>query len=311
MKCLLSFAWILIYPFVLFSQDNPSVGADAEWNKFESKRYIGSIQERTYANRELISEDETTFMSRVEVIEASPEHYTLNFKTNYNGRPGVETAYEFANHINGLDILVRTDETGLIESVENRPYVLSEVKKLWKQTFQHLGSGEEVEQMWQDKLDRYTSSDDLDMSLTGELREILFLHGIFYPLGEVYEFDSYIAGFDVYENIPANCKLTYTSLEGGILKAELILDIDEEGFGAVIDEVVHEMLMAEFDMKMEEEFVTRIREELGELKITNKVFYEVDAESGWMLEMRDRTVINFRGEKNVILTTLKLERESE
>ena len=87
--------------------------------------------------------------------------------------------------------------------------------------------------------------------------------------------------------------------------------MDEAAFKSALEDVVAEIVASMFGMEIPDEARDEIRRALRSLEVSRRMNFEVDLETGWVLDYRDRTTTIFGGEKTISILKMVLEQEEE
>lgn len=307
MKPVLLFLLINALVFSGFSQTTTSEIV-ANWRKGEVRNYDCSLEERVYADRELISEDSFDYATSVEVTEEKGDHYILSYKTMLpsNYETDFYTMWDLAS---GIPIEVKTSVYGEIEEVTNAPEVLSRMKTMWISTLENIPTSEKIDEMWGQLFEDFENSQDRDLGLVGDLHTMLFWHGSELTVGKTVEFEAYIPGFDMLDDFPADGTLKVIKItEQNVMHGTIDYDLDEAEFLRVITDFVMDfatqMIGTDAPEGAMEEVTRELEREFRGMRLGRKVHFELDLNSGWPVDIRDRVTTEFRGQKEITQTKI-------
>lgn len=305
-------ALLLLPVFILASlaihSQTTSADLVAKWRKGEVLNFDCSLEERVYVGRELTSEDSFDYQAKVEVTEEKGDYYELRYTTSLPSDYETEfyTMWDLADNI---PIEVRTSVFGEIEEVTNAQTCLNRMKSLWIGTLENIPNSEQIDEMWSQLFTDFENSEDRDLALVGDLHTMLFWHGSEVTVGEVVEFDAYIPGFDMLDDFPAKGQFRVTKInDKNILFGVVDYDLDEREFLRVISEFVIDFATSMMDQEAPEGVLEEVKSELERefrsMKISRQVRFEMNLNTGWPLDIRDRITTEFKGEKNITQTKI-------
>jgi hypothetical protein len=302
-------ALLLFVPLLLLSFNlNAQTELVAKWRKGEVRAYDCSLQERIYVERELTSEESYDYRSEVQVTEEDGDHYALRY-TTYLPQDYETEFYSMWDLTDEIPIEVRTSIYGEIESVTNAPDCLSRMKGLWVSTLETIPNAEMIDEMWNQLFEDFENSDDRDLALVGDLQTMLGWHGYELAVGEEIEFEAYIPGFDMLDDFPADGKLKISKVtDKNIMHGVVDYDLDEREFIRVISDFVLDFAETLVGQDAPEgaldEITAELEKEFRSMRISRQVRFEMDLNTGWPLDIRDRTTTEFQGEKNITQTKI-------
>lgn len=276
----------------------------ADWDVREVVRYEGSYENRVYEDREIQEEDILDFDLKVEVLNKTDTSYTLGSQRRIHGLINPSEAYHLSSYLMDLTVMSQTTATGDFARIENREYLLQKVELAFKDALGFLGDVEFLEDFWQEKLASFKSSEDLDIALADELYMLLYMNGNEFEIGEVWEYDTYLPGFNVVENIPAKGTIKCKSMEGSIVKLQMDVEIDKTAIGDLIEDIVDDLAGTVEGVEVPEEFRKELRKAVRAMTINRRAHYDFDTSMGWVTDYRDRVTVSLDGMKEVNLTKL-------
>lgn len=306
-SALLLFPALILTSIVGFSQ---STTADvvAKWRKGEIRNYDCALQERIYVDKELASEDSFDYRTKVEVIEEKGDYYELRYTTSLPANHQTEF-YGMWELSNNIPIEVRTSVFGEIEEVTNAQDCLARMKSLWIGTLENMPNSELIDEKWSELFEDFENSEDRDLALVGDLHTMLSWHGYELTVGESLEFEAYIPGFDMLDDFPAEGKLRVSKInDNNVLFGVIDYDLDEAEFIRVIADFVLDFATAMISEDAPEgaldEIMVELEKEFRSMKLSRQVRFEMDLNTGWPIDIRDRVTTEFRGEKNISQTKI-------
>tara|TARA_R110002049_G_scaffold302626_3_gene495852 strand:+ start:1178 stop:2095 length:918 start_codon:yes stop_codon:yes gene_type:complete len=195
------------YTFGQINEEDSSAQVITYWNLDDGYDYTVSLQKIKLKGPDTTSNEILTYDVDITVIDSTEDFYLVEwYYYNYQSNSTNEVLKKMISLSDDLKVVIRIDEMGTIEGVENWEEVSKFMKKSIDEIKNELESIPNVDKLFNQIEEMYTSKEGIEAKSIVDAHQFHSFHGAKYTLGEVLEVSTEVANM-YYPQKPFDCQL--------------------------------------------------------------------------------------------------------